>query len=331
VFVFLAIRTIYQSDSLALLAALLDVSLLPTLVFGAIPESFALSGCTFAALFYLASRTAVGRPLHVGWWVVVGIALSSWTLTNVWLFALVYAVVHSQPRWLTLRAGLDAVRLSAIVLVGTAAIALVVGYGYGALADYRTTLPQLADLRAPRPGGEDRRWTDVARAGAGLAAAGAFQIFPKALGHTILPPPASIQGATRGLTRVADSDSERPEPSLHANYRYTPADWGTFVALAALAGAVLAATTSRGPQRPVHRLAVALIAANWGFHAVFGVEMFLYSKHWSVAVAMALTAWLDVKRPIPLVGVGVLVLLLLLAVLRDVQMLTHLVRTLSGS
>jgi len=329
VFVFLTIRALYQSQPRALLVALLTLALLPTLLFGAVPESFALTGCAFAALFYLASRTAIGSPVHTGWWVVVGLALTSITVTHIWLFGLSYAVVQSRPRWLTVAGCRDAAGVSVAAFGCTVVIALAVASGYGARRDYETGIEQVADLRAPREGLAERRWTDAAREGVGLAVAGAFRLVPKALGHTLLPPPASIQGTTRGLTSVPGEDSDRPVPSLHANYRYTAADWGTVVTLAALAGAIAAATRSQGPQRLVYRLAIVLVAANWAFHSLFGVELFLYAKHWSVPVAILLAAWLEVRRPVA--GAGVVALLILLAAVRTQRMLTHLLDALSGS
>jgi hypothetical protein len=331
VFVFLIIRGLYQSDARATLVALLAIALLPTLVFGAIPESFALTGCAFAALFYLASRTAVGTPVHRGWWALVGVALTSITVTHVGLFGLTCAIVHSRPRWLTVAGCRDAARVSLVALGGTVAIALALGSVYGALNDYRTGIEQAADLRAPRQDLADRRWTDAAWKGVGLATSGAFRIVPKALGHTLAPPPAFIQGTTRGLTSVAGETSDRPVPSLHANYRFIPADWGTVVTLAALAGAAVAAAGSRGPQRLVFRLAIALVAANWAFHAVFGVEMFLYAKHWSVPMTILLAAWLEVRRPVAGAGIAIVTMLVLLAAGTAGRMLTHLVAALSGS
>ena len=331
VFIFLTIRTIYRSETRAFLGALLNIALLPTLLFGAVPESFALTGCAFAALFYLASLTAAGRPAHIGWWVTVGVALSGMTVTNLWLFALVYAVVHARPYWLTMAASVGSVRVAVAALAGTAALALAVGFAYGSLSNYRTTLPQVADFRAPRQEVDERRWSDAVAEGFGLAATGTFQIFPKALGHTILPPPASIQSTTRGLQQTTNSDSDRPEPTLHANYRYTSADWGTFLALAVLAGAVIAAVKSREPQRLVYRAAIAVVLGNWVFHSMFGVEMFLYAKHWSVPVALLLTAWVEVRWPVAYAGAGAVVTLITLAAWREARVFADLFRAIAGT
>lgn len=331
VFVFLTIRTLYRSDVRATLAALLGVALLPTLLFGSVPESFALTGCAFAALFYAVSRHAVGRPVGAMWWAVIGIALSSITVTNIWLFAVGYTVAHAGDRWVTPAAGVAAVRASVIALLSTAGLALAIGSAYGALSDYRTALQQLTEVRAPRQDLAERRWTDAARDGLALAATGAFLTFPRALGDTVLPPRPSIHGTALGLDTAGGTLGVRPEPSLHANFRNTSADWGTFVALAALAGALIAAVTSRGPQRLVFRVAIALVAANWVFHSVFGFELFLYAKHWSVAVTILLAAWFELKRPVAYAGMAVVVVLLLLAVLRDVRVFTHLFGAFAGS
>jgi hypothetical protein len=330
-FVFLTVRTIYQSETRAIVAALLNLALLPTLVFGAVPESFAMTGCAFAAMFYLASRTAVDRPVRSVWWAVLGVAISSITVTNLWLFALGYAVVHSNGRWFTRQAVLDALRLSAVALAGTGAIAVAIGSAYGALGDYRTPLQQLGEIRAPRADMVERRWTDAVRDGIGQAALGAFNAFPRSLGDTVLPPRPSIHGKALGLDTTGGTIGVRSEPSLHANFRNASADWGTFVALAILAGGVIASAGSGGPGRLVYRMALTLLAANWAFHSVFGIELFLYSKHWSVPVAIVLAAWFEVKRPAPYAGAGLLVLTLMLAAARDASALAHLFRALFAS
>jgi hypothetical protein len=331
VFVFLAIRTVTGSEFRALLVALLNLVLLPTLIFGAVPESFAVTGCAFGAMFYLASRSAIGQPVRTTWWLAVAIVLGSFTATNVWLFAVGYAVVQSRERWLTVKASVGALRLAVIAAACTSALALAIGWSYGALSDYRTAVEQFADFRAPREDLAERRWPHAIREGVSLAASGALSIFPKALGHTVLPQPASIQGTTDGLKLSSESGADRPEPTIHANYRYASADWGTFLTLAALAGAFVAGIRSRGPQRLVYRVGIALIAANWAFHSLFGVEMFLYAKHWSVAVAIVLGAWFEVRRPVAYAGVAAVVVLVALAAARDVGVFTHLLRALYGS
>jgi hypothetical protein len=328
---FLAIRVVSGSDARASLVALMNLVLLPTLVYGALPESFALTGSAFAAFFYLVSRTAAGRPVHAAWWLVVGTAVASITLTNIWLFALGYTVTQARDRGLTVSAVLAAARLAAGSLAATAALALVFGAAYDALSEYRTELQQFRELRAPRERVAERQWPAVIPETIGLAVSGAFMSFPKALGDTVLPPRPSIQGPALGLDTTRGTIGARAEPSLQVNFRNTSADWGTLLALVAVVGAAGAAVMSRGPQRLVYQVAMALIAANWIFHSVFGIELFLYAKHWSVAVAVLLAAWLDLKRPGPHAGTIVFVLLIVVAAWRDVSVFQHMFRSLPGS
>jgi hypothetical protein len=329
VFVFLTIRTISGSDVRAALAALLNLALLPTLVFGAVPESFAMTGCAFAALFYLAARLVSGRSVHKLWWLVVGVAVCGLTVTNVWLFALGCAVAHSQGRWLTRSGILTALRFAGLALVCTAILALAIGSAYGALGDYRTPLQQLGEIRAPREDLAERRWVDAARDGAAQAATGALIAFPRALGDTVLPPRPSIHGTALGLDATGGSIGVRSEPSLHANFRNASTDWGTLLALIALAGAALVAATHAGTGRPVYRAALVLVAANWAFHSVFGIELFLYAKHWSVPVAIVLAALCEWRRPSSS-GVLLTIILIALAAGRDAIALGHLFRALSA-
>jgi hypothetical protein len=327
---FLAVRTVAQSDVSAFLVALLNLALLPTLIYGAIPESYALSGAMFATLFYLVGRTAAGRPVSAGYWVIVGAAFASITLTNIWLFALAYAITLSRDRWLTMPALFAAARVSVASLAATAALALALGAAYGALTDYRTELQQLRELRAPRERIVERQWQGVIPETLGLVSSGAFVSFPKALGHTTLPPRPVVRGQALGLDTTRGTIGARAEPSLQINFREAPADWGTLLALAAVLGAAAVALRSRGPQRLVYQAALVLIAANWIFHSAFGIELFLYAKHWSVAVAVLLGAWVEVRRP-PYAGAVVLLLLIAIAAWRSASAVEYILGSLSGS
>jgi len=105
---------------------------------------------------------------------------------------------------------------------------------------------------------------------------------------------------------------------------------GTAVTLALLLVSVVIG--SRNAQiRPVVRVACALIAGNWIFHAVFGVELFLYAKHWSVAVTFALAPLVATVRPPSNRAVGALFALLLLVAAHDVMFFSHLFRALPGA
>ena len=328
--VFLAARAIVDPGR-ALLIAILNLALLPTLMYGALPESFALSGGGFAALFYLVCRAASGRPVHQGWWLLLGAALASVTVTNIWLFALGYAVTHAQGRWITLPALLSAARVSVAALGVTAVLALALGSAYDALPQYRTALQQLREVRAPREHLAERRWGSAVSGTIGLAVSGGFLNFPKALGDTILPPRPFIQGSALGLDSSRGTIGARADPSLQFNFRETSADVGTLFALLTLAGAAGLAATSHGPQRLVYRVALVLIAGNWMFHSLFGVELFLYAKHWSVAVAFLLAAWLNVRRTSAHIGTAVLLLVTVAAIWRDLRVFSDLFRALSVS
>jgi hypothetical protein len=215
-------------------------------------------------------------------------------------------------------------------LVATAALAIGLGAAYGALSQYRTELQQFRELRAPRERLAERQWHAVIPETFKLALSGAFVSFPKVLGDTMLPPPPFIEGKALGLDTTRGTIGARADPSLQVSFRETPADWGTLLALVVILGAAVVAMTSQGPQRLLYQVAMVLIAANWIFHSMFGIELFLYAKHWSIAVAVLLAAWLDLERPWPYTGATVLVLLIVLAAWRDVRVFAELFRALHG-
>ena len=177
----------------------------------------------------------------------------------------------------------------------------------------------------------DREWHAVIPETIRLAASGAIISFPKALADTVLPSRPAIHGRALGLDTTRGTIGARADPSLQVVFRETPADWGTLLALAAIIGAASVAVRSRAPQRMVYQVAMCLIAANWIFHSVFGIELFLYAKHWSVAVAVLLAAWTDVTPSRPSAGATVLGLLIVVAAWRDVSVFQHILRSVAGS
>ena len=323
--VFLAIRHLTGSTLRATLAAMLNLVLLPTLLFGAIPESFALTGCAFAFVFYLASRHAAGDRIHEAWWVLAGVAVTSLTLPNVWLFALAFIVTHAGGRWWTWRAVGDALRVSMIALAGTGGLALLIGVaGYRAQADYLTGVEQLAEVRAPRDDVREGRWLDAAGQAVHVAARRSVIDVPKVMGASVMPPRAALVGEGPLVPRVQPIS----RPPLQANFRDAGAGWGTLLTLVALVAAAIAGLLTTGPRRVVYQAAVALVAGNWVVHSIFGVELFLYAKHWSVPLAIALSAWLEVRRPFAAAGLAVVAALVAIAAARDLDVLTHILAAL---
>jgi hypothetical protein len=316
VFVYAAAHNLFRSVGLAALVTLLNLALLPTLVFGAIPESFALSGCGFAALFWLVSRVAIGRQPRALSWGAVGVFLAGVTITNLAPFAIAHALSLNTGGFEWRRTLAKTARMCGAVTACTAAAAAVVAGALGFLGDYRhAEFQQLAEVRAPRDQLRERQWLASVGGQAAIIASRTLVAFPVALGHSILPPEPSVEKLPE---EHAPGRSRNPlEASTRITFRDRGADWGTFISVAVLAGAVMALVRMRTGARLLYLAAATLLAYNWAFHAVFGVELFLYSKHWTLPMVFVLAAWLEGKwcpRPI---GVAVVGAVLVLAAVRS--------------
>jgi hypothetical protein len=287
VFLYLAAASALRSRRAAVAAALVNLALLPTLVFGAMPESFALTGCGLAAVFYLTSRAAAGRPVATLSWSIAGTFLTGVTITNLAPFALAHALTVSAQKGGVRRALPVTIRLCAGVALCTAALAGGLGTAFGALDDFGLQFQQLSEVRAPREELRSRRWVEALTGQTVTLVTRAAIDVPAALGQTLVPPRPQL------VRLPADPGAHPREAPARITYRGAGLGWGTVATLAVLAGAIAGTVRARSQGALVFRVAAALLAYNWVFHTIFGVEIFLYAKHWSVPLAMLLGVWLE--------------------------------------
>ena len=332
VLLFLAAWLLFRRRLLAVLAATMNAALFPSVIFGALPESYALSGCAFAALFYLVARQAVGLAVGSAAWILVGAALAGATITNLVPFALIVALAQLHATGTVRQALMRTLGLSVSAVLVTAVLAVAIASAYGSLADFRTgSVKQRVeiDVSRYRPGTESL--AGYTRRQLGKILPRAAVAFPVALGNTLLPGSPSVRNAAKPGEPVRRGDATEPDvphATLEITYEQSGATWGTVLSLFAIVGAVWCAFALPHANRLVYLAAVMLVAYNWAFHSVFGTELFLYAKHWTVGVSVVLWAWLHVARPIRQAGAVAIAVLIVAAAARDVHAVQWVLQTL---
>lgn len=241
------------------------------LVFGSVPESFGPSGAAIAAAYVLLLRSGPLRRRDLWAWGTVALVTTGITLSNLVIVGILFAANR-------FAAGDAVERIARHVAVGVAGTLLVTGalmiqlsgslpmkgLGPDAARNYIFTWSRLNDI-------------------ADRAAA-----FPAALAHSV------ATGIPPGRQLLA--------PSLRAKYswRFTLDAQETlagrfqwrypvpiFVLLIAAAGAFSLLRAGRR-ARCACVASLLIIAFNWGFHAMWGVDMFLYSQHWHLSLLVVI-------------------------------------------
>lgn len=245
----------------AMLAALLAALSFSSLLFGSITDHFALGGLSIALTFWLAERSLRGGRLPWLPWLATGFFVTAVTVTNAAIFAIVLGLTawHLRPR---------ALRAAALILAGAVggnlALHLLVNFvkegvwglhetSYGAIGldDFFVfSLARLADL-------------------------------PFALLNSLSP--LGYLRHIDGFGRLIFSFA-----GVHAGalLHWLPGA----LALALIGAGVWAGLRSGGRLGFMTLAALAVVAFNMAFHAVWGHEYFLYSQHWLVALVLPAAA-----------------------------------------
>jgi hypothetical protein len=276
------------------LVALLSVAAFSGLVFGSIPESYALSGLALAVLFWLAARTARTRRISVPLWIALGTLATGITITNVGIVAAIAlgALIGAKvPVWSALYRTLG---LAVAVVVATA-----VTYEVAA------TVARDAPRFSPAQTGQI---DELGHFDAGKATRG----FPAALANTLAPavpillPYTEARQAHDFIITYRAAAGPVPDQDIH-----------TAVVLVLLLLCAVGAVWMHDWQRAVVLGAALAIGYSWLLHAWFGKELFLYSQHWAVAelIVVAATLWFPGRWRV--LGYGVIAAGLAACVIND--------------
>jgi hypothetical protein len=259
--IFLTLLELGASLAGAAIVGLLSVAAFSGLIFGSLPESYALSGLGMAILLWLAARTARTRQVAALPWLVAGFFVAGMTITNLAPAALL-AFAAFKAAGLSVRAALIRATVGAVAIFAATAAA------------YQVAALVVRDAPPFVPGGSGQ-----IEELSGFSATKAFEDFPFALANTLAPPvPVAMPYA-----------SSRPQQhGFILTYRVSAgrADgeiWRAAITLALLAVGALGTLWMAPWQRDVMLGAALVIAFSWVLHAFFGKELFLYSQHWLAA------------------------------------------------
>jgi hypothetical protein len=277
----------------AFLLALLGAGAFSQIVFGSIPDHFALSGF-FLTLIFIVAADLLQRQGEILWpaWLFVGWLIASITVSNLAILGLVF--------WVSLRfcRRPQATRKTLLLMLATAALTF---------ATY--SLLNLGYEAEPQPPRKSFSWTLYFLRPDAIAN---LLRFPTAVADSIAPPEPEVTNI-RYLNPV-DARFEFQFTLAETPLIFTGDNWlGTLVFLLLVAGA-LGHYRAGGSRRGLLWCGLAVLAFNGLFHSVWGHEYFLYSQHWLIA-AVFLAAGVFSQRPRLGPAVFVLVTLLTATVL----------------
>lgn len=266
---FLTFRRLGASLYVASGVGVLALVSMSQLLFGALPDHFAISGALIVFATYYALRVLERPDKERDWiWAALAFLMIGVTSFNALFFLALY-VAAGGPQgspFLT-----RAIRGSVIAAIcGAAALALSLATRYaltGAIAD--------ADDVSTNP------YFFFARAIEQLGR------FPLSLALTLAAPePGVIDNALAlktGQGLGIQFTYEHLQPLTHG---LIPA----FGAAALLLGAALGAARLDARWRALIGASLAILTVNWLFHGVFGSEQYLFSQHWHSALLMLVAA-----------------------------------------
>jgi len=302
---FALFRSLAISRPAVVLLCLLDIVSFSRIVFGSLPESFAISGALIAVMYWAASRTPAspaGRG-HILLWIGLTTVAAGVTITN---------VIAAGP--LLVLDGWRAGRRGAPLLVraaGIVAAALVLNV---ALAGAMSVVYQgsIANLT----------YDPTNDAWLGFQSPAEMRELMFSLTNALLAPqPGMLPDAIQARYTFMFSFAEglvRVWPQVLA---------AVTTLLVCAAGALLGARVRA--MRPFVAVSAAIVLANLLMHVVFGNEFFLYTQHWQVALLVFAGGWTTLARRT--VGLGVLGLFTLAVAISSLAHVRWMIETLSRS
>jgi hypothetical protein len=305
-------RRLGFSFAAAFALTLLSAVSMSAIVFGSMPETYAVSALAIAlaCALFLRSRERRGFGAELGW-LGVGVLAAGVTITNIAPVAVLYYFrgVHRGDR-----AGVALART-----VGIALLAVFVACAAGLAADrflrvrrapgpserewisryiveepglYYATFPTAiangiaspTPTRAPGFAMEARRKAGAGRRKAAVAAP------PKASEGATLPD-STAAAADRSPSRAPGSGLARL--TLQPSHRvFSGRNFFGAVLVAALVWAALRRPGANPALASLARASLVIVGLNWALHGFWGDETFLYSLHWHVPLMLLLAALL---------------------------------------
>ena len=256
------------------------------IVFGSIPDHFALGGLAMALV--LLAGTVSPTAGRIGWrrWIAAGVCATGVTITQVIPTCLVFAACcHCGG----LRLG-QTLRAVAILGITILAIALALG----AVLCFDATQP------TPSFVGEVNRFQRFFPPDPWAHAVGAATAIP----NSIAPPRVDL---------VANSLASQGQYPHRFTLESVSSGWRIFaVVVLFLAGSMIGLVSDSRVHRGLCLGSISVVAYNLIFHSLWGFEWFLYSQHWLAAAVFVIASPLCLAKKFPLASLGAALLVIAL-------------------
>lgn len=250
------------------LLGLLSVVTFSQLIFGSIPESFALSGLLIAAAYLLAVREMRTGSSRIWPWMLIGFVTMGITVTN-----LAFVVILFVTTRLYIRTPIKTVAIAATFLIAGSILPTV---ALTTIYRYRYSLREV-DVE----GGINytMRWLRIRGYGERVVDT------PIIWAHTLAAPMPGTVGNRRATQELS---------KFKFAFTLSPKIIGAFkspvtlaILLLLLAGAAVQVWGKR-LTRFTFIASVLIIGFSWCLHSVWGAEIFLYSQHWQLSLLVVL-------------------------------------------
>lgn len=304
------------------LLGLLLLASFSQLVFGSIPDHFALGGLGIALTMLCVAMEARGRPPPVLIWVAVGWFAASITITNILLVASAYGVCClkrlSLPRT-AVRA--IAMGLSSIVLVFVFKGSVDLVFGHGGAPITSDQVEKTREFSGAYLDPEPLR---------------KLVKYPAAIGQAIMPG-TILQREIEIRPKWSESIKERMRNARYQHMfvvpdRYSEAKFprlilglcGLVLLVYLVIGSIRYWRNRDDPRALVAASSLAILVINGLFHGLWGNEYFLYSQHWLAASLVPLALLCSSGRIRWSVSTTIMSLIVAAAILVNTYWISHL-------
>jgi hypothetical protein len=274
------LRRLRLSQGLAALGTVLALVSFGQLLFGSVPESYVISNLLIAIAFWLAVASAEQpRGAGLAAWIALGLASTGVTVTNI---VPISAIFWMSELTRSRRMGTSVVRailMAAVVLMLALGLNLAVNRSSG----------------ATRPLGEDVGWATAFVTTQPTAIAARLATFPALLVDSIVAPvPRTIPNDYAILVKADaryrfqftfDSDGQKGTTTSVVSVRNVLGT-GLVVLFAWTWWSFRGTSDEDGPAHAVCGAALLILAFNAVLHSFWGLDRFLYSQHWDVALKL---------------------------------------------
>lgn len=244
------------------LLAVLNIAAFTQVIFGSIPDHFALGGLCIVIMFFLVVDL-VEHDGKVRWWawLLVGVVTMGITITNLMIVGILLGLSLA----LTERQIIKPVLHTGAIFISIAVINFAIMFTMNTVFDFDV------ESRA-----DSSVWV-----GKFLNKEGPLSRFarsPNALANAIAPPGL-------GMTDNAAAEMESSKYQFRFTLNGTPGIFSVrnllgLAAIGLMLGGAVRCFLAGGVYRVLLACSGLVIAYNLAFHAIWGVEYFLYSQHW---------------------------------------------------